>query len=176
MPAFSREKIQHLFEALNDELRRTKVQGSLHLVGGAVMCLAFNARDSTRDVDAAFEPSTKVREAALRVSDREGVSEHWLNDAVKTYLSDQGTFNLFLELSNLRVFCADARYMLAMKCQAMRVGEGYRDEDDIRYLLRNLGIESYDQAEKILAAYYRLDSYPAKSLSAIRELLVPRSR
>jgi hypothetical protein len=65
--------------------------------------------------------------------------------------------------------------MLAMKCQAMRVGEGYHDEEDVRYLLRNLGIESYDQAAKILAAYYRLDSYPAKSLAAVRELLAPRS-
>jgi hypothetical protein len=61
--------------------------------------------------------------------------------------------------------------MLAMKCLAMRIGEGYRDEEDIRYLLRNLGLESYESARKILAAYYDLDSYPKRALDALRELL-----
>src|SRR5262249_6805276 len=94
-----------------------------------------------------------------------------LNDAVRSYLSDRGTFTPFLELSHLRVFCADARYMLAMKCQAMRLGEGFRDEDDIRYLLRHLGIERYDEVLPILDDYYGLDSYPPKTLAALRELL-----
>ena len=148
-----------------------KVLGEVYLAGGAVMCLAFHTRDSTRDVDADFEPSAQVREAALRVSEREGVPDHWLNDAVKIYLSDRGSFDPYLELSHLRVFTADARYMLAMKCLAMRIGEGYRDEEDIRYLLRNLGLESYERALEILAAYYELDSYPKKALAALRELL-----
>jgi hypothetical protein len=168
---FTRQKIEHLLHALNDELRRMNVRGELYLAGGAVMCLAFNARDSTKDVDAEFKPSTLVREAALRVSEKEDVPDSWLNDAVKIYLSEQGTFVPFLTLSNLQVFTAEARYMLAMKCLAMRIGEGFRDEDDIRYLLRNLGLDSYKEAEKILAAYYELDSYPPTALAALRELL-----
>jgi hypothetical protein len=171
VPEFTREKIQRLLEALNEELRRMKVRGEVYLAGGAVMCLAFKARDSTRDVDAKFEPSVQVKEAALRVSEREGVPDSWLNDAVKIYLSDHGSFTRYLELSHLKVFTADARYMLAMKCLAMRIGEGYRDEEDIRYLLRNLGLESYESARKILAAYYEIDSYPKQALLALRELL-----
>ena len=171
MPDFAREKILHLLRALNDELRRMKVRGELNLAGGAVMCLAFEARDSTKDVDAAFVPSVQVKEAALRVSENEGVPDSWLNDAVKIYLSDRGSFNPFLDLSHLKVFVADARYMLAMKCLAMRTGEGFRDEEDIRYLLRNLGLESYEGAQRILAAYYELDSYPKRALAALRELL-----
>jgi hypothetical protein len=174
VPEFTREKIQRLLEALNDELRRMKVRGELYLAGGAVMCLAFKARDSTRDVDAKFEPSVQVREAALRVSEREGVPDSWLNDAVRIYLSDRGSFNPYLDLSHLKVFTADARYMLAMKCLAMRIGEGYRDEEDIRYLLRNLDLDSYESAEKILAAYYEIDSYPERALLALRELLPKR--
>jgi hypothetical protein len=171
VPEFSREKILRLLEALNEELRRMKVRGEVHLAGGAVMCLAFQARDSTRDVDAEFKPSLQIREAALRVAEREGVPDSWLNDAVKIYLSDHGTFNPYLDLSHLKVFTADARYMLAMKCLAMRVGEGFRDEEDIRYLVRNLSLESYESARKILAAYYDLDSYPKQALLALRELL-----
>jgi hypothetical protein len=134
------------------------------------MCLAFRARESTRDVDAKFEPTGVVREAALRVAEREGISDRWLNDAVRSYLSDRETWSPFLERSHLRVFCADARYMLAMKCQAMRLGEGYHDEEDVRYLLRHLGLASYTDAERILADYYELDSYPPKALAAVREL------
>jgi len=135
------------------------------------MCLAFEARESTRDVDASFEPSVAVREAALRVAAKEAVPDHWLNDAVKSYLSDRGSFDEFLELSHLKVFCAQAQYMLAMKCLAMRIGEGYHDEEDIRYLLRHLGIEKYEDAARIIEKYYPLREFPSTSLAALRELL-----
>ena len=171
MPEFTRERILHLLEALNNELRLMDVRGEIHLAGGAVMCLAFDARPSTKDVDAAFLPSVKVKDAALRVSEKEGVPDSWLNDAVKGYFSDHGTFTSFLDLSHLKAFVADAKYMLAMKCLAMRIGEGYKDEADIRYLLRNLGLESYPEALKILEKYYDLDKYPPKALAALQELL-----
>jgi len=149
----------------------TKVRGDIYLAGGAVMCLAFQARASTRDVDASFKPSVAVREAALKVAAKEGVSEHWLNDAVKGYLSDRGAFTRFLQRSHLRVFCADAKYMLAMKCLAMRIGEGYQDENDIRYLLRHLGIEKYQDALGVIGKYHSLPEFPATALTALRELL-----
>ena len=141
MPAFTRDTILHLLESLNAELAIVGVAGKVYLTGGAVMCLAFDARDSTKDVDAVCKPSGEIRAAVIRVAEKEGVTDHWLNDAVKGFVSDRGSFQKFLELSNLTVLCADARYMLAMKCLAMRLGEGYRDEDDVRYLLKNLGIE-----------------------------------
>jgi hypothetical protein len=99
------------------------------------------------------------------------VPDHWLDDAVKIHLSEHGPFDPYLEVSHLRVFTADARYMLAMKGLAMRIGEGYRDEENIRYRLRNLGLESYERAVEILAAYYELDSYPMRALAALPELL-----
>jgi hypothetical protein len=61
--------------------------------------------------------------------------------------------------------------MLAMKCLAMRIGEGYRDEDDIRYLLRNLGIQSLAEAKQILARYYPIANYPETALPALEEML-----
>lgn len=135
------------------------------------MCLAFRTRDATRDVDALFEPSLAVLEAALRVAERERVPESWLNDAVKGYTSDRGTFEPFLELPHLRILRATTEYMLAMKCLAMRVGEGFHDEEDVRYLLRNLGLRGVADAEVILARYYPLERYPGKALAALRELL-----
>ena len=38
----------------------------------------------------------------------------------------------FLELPNLRVYEARPEYLLAMKCAAMRLGEEFRDLDDVR--------------------------------------------
>ena len=160
----------HLLEALNVELASAEVLGKVHLAGGAVMCLAFHARDSTKDVDALCKPSREVRDAAIKVAAKEGVSDHWLNDAVKSFVSDSGTFAPFLELSNLTVLCADAKYMLAMKCLAMRFGEGYRDEDDVRYLLKNLGIERYEDALGVIGQYYSLKEFKDTSLQALREL------
>ncbi len=110
-------------------------------------------------------------DAALRVAARAGVPDNWLNNAVKGYLSDTGTFERFLELDNLRVFVADARYLLAMKCLAMRVGEGYHDEEDVRFLLRHLAMDSFDEAAKILGAYYPIASFPARSMEVLREIL-----
>jgi hypothetical protein len=93
---------------------------------------------------------------------------------VKGYLSDRGTFEPYLELSNLKVFLASPAYMLAMKCLAMRIGEGYHDEEDIRYLLRNLGIRHYEDAKRILERYYALDEFPKAALLALQELLPER--
>ncbi len=169
--ALSRDDILRLLRALNDELKAAGVKGQVNLAGGAVMCLALNARASTRDVDAVFKPSVAVLTAALAVAAREGVRDTWLNDAVKGYLSDRGTFTPFLELSHLKVSCASPEYMLAMKCLAMRIGEGYRDEDDIRYLLRNLGIRRLASARQILARYYPIAEYPETALPALAELL-----
>jgi hypothetical protein len=65
--------------------------------------------------------------------------------------------------------------MLAMKGLAMRIGEGFRDEEDIRYLLRHLGLRRFADAEEILARYYPLAEYPRTAFSAVRELLADRS-
>jgi len=94
----------------------------------------------------------------------------WLNDAVKGYLSPGGEFDLFLELDHLRIFIAQPEYLLAMKCLAMRIGEAFHDEDDVRYLLRYLNIESYDKAVKIISGFYPEKQFPQKSLYVLEEL------
>ncbi len=171
MPALSRKDITHLFELLNEELRKDDIKGELYLVGGAVMCIAFQSRPSTRDVDALFVPATEVRTAAGRIAANMGMEPDWLNDAVKGFLSPEGEFDLFLELDHLRVLIAQPEYLLAMKCLAMRIGEEYHDEDDVRYLLRYLNIESCKKALEVIYAYYPKEKFPQKSLYALEEIL-----
>ena len=171
MSALSRQDIERLLELLNEELRSASVKGEVYLVGGAVMCLVFGARDSTHDVDGYFKPTKTIREAAARVAVEAGVNENWLNDGVKGYLSEKGSFSEHLELSNLKVFCADANYLLAMKCLAMRIGEEFQDLDDIRYLLRHIGLRKYEDALEVVTRYYPLERFPQKALYALEELL-----
>ena len=172
MSALSKRDIERLFGLLNEELRRISVNGEIYLVGGAVMCLALGARDSTRDVDGTFEPTKTIREAAARVAIESGVAGDWLNDGVKGYLSKKGSFSAYLELSHLKVFCADAKYLLAMKCLAMRIGEEFQDLGDIRYLLRHLDLQQYEDAIEVITNYYPLERFPQKTLYALEELLL----
>ena len=118
-----------------------------------------------------FRPAREVREAALRVSTRTGMPTDWLNDAVKGYLSERGDYRPWLELSHLRVMVALPEYLLAMKCLAFRIGAEFHDEDDIRYLLRHLGIAGFDRAKEIITRYYPLERFPQKTLYALDELL-----
>ena len=169
--SLSQADIRRLFELLNEDLRRSDTTGELFVVGGAVMCLAYAARPSTQDVDAAFRPPAKVREAAARVATLAGLNPDWLNDGVKGFLSSQGDFAPFLELDHLRVMLAQPEYLLAMKCLAMRIGAEFHDEDDVRYLLRHLDVRTYDKAVSIIEKYYPLDRFPQKTLYALAELL-----
>ena len=173
-PGLTEARILGLFRALAAELHRRGVVGELYLVGGAVMCVALAHRPSTKNVDAYFVPKKGVRDAARKVGVDLGAGEEWLNDAVKGFLSDRGAFDPFLDLDGLRVFAARPEYLLAMKCLSMRLGPEFHDEDDVRFLLRYLNVETYDQAVEVIAEYYPLDRFPQKTLYALEEILTSR--
>jgi hypothetical protein len=160
-----------LFDLLNGELARTDTHAELYLVGGAVMCLALGARDATRDIDAWFVPSTRVRQAAARVALVAGVPDDWLNDAVKAFLSPRGEFDRYLERSHLQVFVAQPGYLLALKCMAMRLGAEFQDVDDVRYLLRYLNITTSASALAVVTQYFDESQVPLKTRLALEELL-----
>jgi len=167
----SKADIRRLLTLLDAELAAENVVGELYLVGGAVMCLALDARESTRDVDAFFRPTRLIREAAARVASRAGVPDSWLNDAVKSYLSPRGEYALYLELEHLRVFVAQPAYLLAMKCAAMRFGEEFHDLDDVRYLLRYLNVSTREEALAIVLRYFDEEHILPKTRLVLEELL-----
>lgn len=171
MTRLTKRRIRRLLEMLDSELAPAEAKGEVYLVGGAVMCLVLNAREATRDVDAFFEPTKVLREAAARVATRAGVPDTWLNDAVKGFLSPRGDFEPYLELPNLRVYVAEPHYLLAMKCAAMRLGEEFHDLEDVRYLLRYLNIENVEEALSVVTRYFDEERLHPKTRLALEELL-----
>lgn len=161
--------IMNLFEALNAELAVRGVRGEIGLCGGAVMCLVFNARESTKDVDAIFHPTHEIREASRAVADRMGLSEDWLNDAAKGFFLTAPPVRDVVELSNLRVWAPQADYMLAMKCVSARFDS--HDLDDAKFLLDYLDIRSVEEACRLIEQYYPRKAIPAKTQFLLEELL-----
>jgi len=169
--AYTAADLKRLLGWLNEELAVDDVRGEVYLVGGAVMCLALDARASTRDVDAVFRPTAVVRQAAARVALRAGVPATWLNDAVKGFLGARGEFTPWLSLEHLHVYVARPEYLLAMKCAAMRLGAEFHDEDDVRFLLRTLNITTVAEAVAIVTRYFDAAALPAKTRLVLEEIL-----
>ncbi|MCB0310776.1 MAG: hypothetical protein KDD42_06060 [Bdellovibrionales bacterium] len=167
----SKKQILKLFEKLNQKLSDHEVKGEIYLLGGAVMCLASNARASTKDLDAVFSPKSKIRELALEIAREEKLPQDWLTDSVKEFLSENASFETYLNLSNLSILVASAEYILAMKCLSMRIGLEFHDEQDVRYLLRYLNIDSCKEALLTIERYYPLEQLPQKSFYALEEIL-----
>lgn len=162
-------QIRTLFRALDEELAARGVVGEVLLCGGAVMCLVFEARKATKDVDAAFQPTEEVRAAARTVAERLGVEDDWLNDAAKGFFGAAPPRQAVLELVNLRVWAPTAEYMLAMKSVSARFDS--QDRDDVRFLLSHLGIDAPTEAFDLIARYYPRAAIPAKAQFLLEELL-----
>lgn len=145
------EEIEKYFSEISDELAEKNVIGEICIYGGAAMCLAFKARPSTKDVDAVFEPVKTIRGAINNISDKYGLNEGWLNFAVKIFVVEHKKDILF-DFPNLKVYSPTADYLLAMKILALRA-ESF-DTDDVKFLIKHLGLNSNEEILKIVAEYY----------------------
>lgn len=146
-----RDAILYYLHELNQELARLGVIGEVCLYGGAVMCLVYSARPSTKDVDAIFQPTQQMREAIARVADVHNLRGDWLNDAVKGFVV-QHPQRIFLDTSHLKVYVPEPDYLLAMKTLAARVDT--TDRQDIQFLIEELALTTPEQVFAILEKYY----------------------
>lgn len=145
------EDITQCLTELNDELRLMDIKGEVSLFGGAVMCLVYDARPATKDVDAIFKPTAEIRKAIRRIAERHGLNEDWLNDAVKGYCVEHIERVLF-DLPNLTVFVPEPDYLLAMKSIAAR--DPSYDREDVRMLIGFLGLTKAEEVFSIIEKYY----------------------
>lgn len=171
----TRQEILSALQRLDELLKQKGVSGEVCIFGGAAMVLAFDARESTRDVDAIFVPKQEVLECAQQVSDEMGLDVDWLNDGVKGFLSAQGevTSSGMPIFDNLRVIRPTTEYLLAMKCIASRVADyGHvGDHGDVITLLKSLKINDSDEVCEIVLSYYKESLLPAKVRFFIEEVV-----
>src|SRR5439155_17576826 len=152
----------------------------LCIYGGSAMILAYAARETTKDVDVIAKPTDVVERLSRRVAERMGLAEGWLNNDVRRFVSDQGTYAP-LEIEELetaakrrlKITRPSASYLLAMKCLAGRPPlPGYPgDIQDIGFLVRKMGITSAAQVEQHLERFYPRDALTPKMRELIEGIL-----
>ena len=64
----SRDQILVGVRRMSELLEAKDIVGEIDIIGGAAMMLAFQTRQSTKDVDAVFAPAREIREAAARLA------------------------------------------------------------------------------------------------------------
>ena len=146
-----KDEILKYLHTLNKKLEERNVKGEICLYGGAVMCIVYDARPSTKDVDAVFRPAETIRKAAREIADEYDLVEDWLNDGVKGFLVEHPR-KVFLNLSHLIIMVADPEYILAMKSLSARI-DG-TDSKDIEFLIQRLNIATLEEVLAIVEKYY----------------------
>jgi hypothetical protein len=152
----NKEQIVSFLGILNDKLNRNNLIGEIMVYGGAVMCLAHDARNVTYDIDAVFSPKREIEEYIKEIAIEFNLKDDWLNASVagvRSISEDKNDFSKFLKFSNLTVYVANPGYMLALKCKSARIDYSY-DLDDAKFLVNMLGIKSKKEVDKIVLKYF----------------------
>ncbi len=179
MPQLEKDDIERGLRGIDDRARRAGVLIELSMYGGAVLSLVFNARVSTRDVDAVVNGDpTLVRRFAAEVAEEEGWPDDWLNDGVKGYRSSKEQMRLLEEFGGdagggLRVIVPSAEYLFAMKCMAMRPEgiEGSHDISDIELLADAAKVEDATHAIALIEQFYPASRIPPKVAFGVQEIM-----
>lgn len=170
MVNMTREDIINNLQRLNMEMRDRGMYGEVALYGGAVMCLSFGSRNSTHDIDGIFEPTKEIRDIIDIVGRKYNLPADWFNDGVKGFLSSNNELIMFEQLSNLKIWTATPKYMFAMKALSCRLGN-VNEINDIRFLIKYIGITSVDDAQAIIYEYYPRTRVLPKTYYMLEELL-----
>ena len=170
--ALDGQALRRAFDGLSRQLATRDIRAHIYVVGGAAMVLAHRSARLTRDVDAlAIDRRDEVLEAAGEVAREQGLSPHWLNDAVRTApwpTSRPDTrASVVYNSPHLVVTGASAEQLLAMKVRAGR----RTDRADVEFLIRRLGISTLQHVETIHHAVFPHDPIPERNMEVIVDCL-----
>lgn len=128
MAIFTRQEIEEGLKRLGELATAKGLHIELTLVGGAVMVLRFDARPSTRDVDAVIlspREARVVRDMTRQVAEERDWPDDWLNDGAKGYLAGISRGPLAFEAPGITAHAPSLEQLLATKLSA------WRDDVDI---------------------------------------------
>ncbi len=171
---FSPTEISRLLALLAARLDERGVVATITIAGGATMGYVYDARPSTRDVDALLQPKDAVLQAAAEVADAEGLSDDWLNDKFAMFWPHHGEPDIsrIERHGTVTIQYAGPRVMLAMKMLASV--RGRRDADDLVHLIDPAGVTNVGEAIEIFEDFYRDHDIPRQALAVISATLATR--
>jgi len=168
-PLLDRSAIENAFRRLGERLARRGVIADLYVFGGAAMALAYDARRSTRDIDAVFQPHGIVLDEAKAVAHELGLPQWWLNEQASVYVApggDSAAPRVF-DHPGLRVSAASPEHLLAMKVLAAR----RRDSDDIRFLIKHLGLTTVGEVLALCTEIFPDEEVPGRARLVLEDAL-----
>jgi hypothetical protein len=174
LKSFGRDQVLKALQRLGELADQESVQLNICIYGGCAMMLAYDRKRITRDNDAVFYPAENVQPLIKQVAEEQGLPVDWLNDDVRQFLATQeAKRTLPIELPGLQVTIPTAGYLLAMKALACRRAlPGYKgDEADLRFLIRKLGISTFDEIQEWIDKFYP-DDVPSAGDRAFLEQLI----
>jgi hypothetical protein len=170
-----KEEIIQYLTILNKKLKEKDINAEINIYGGAVMCLYFNSRTSTQDIDAIFYPSHEIRKLISEIATDYNLPDNWLNDGVKGYLSNNNdVIDLEQNLSNIKLCVASPEYMLAMKAMSARINidKDSKDVMDLKFLLSYLEITTVSDAIDVVLKYFPSSLILPKTEYLLEEILL----
>jgi len=167
-PLLDRAAIEDAFRRLAQRLVRRGVVADLYVFGGAAMALAYDARRSTRDIDAMFQPHGVVLDEARAVADELALPQWWLNEQASAYVAPGGDAAAprIFDHPGLRVWAASPEHLLAMKVLAAR----RKDGEDIRFLVKYLGLATVEEVLALCAEVFPDEEPPARAHLVLEEV------
>jgi len=168
-PLLDRAAIEDAFRRLGDRLARRGVVADIYVFGGAAMALAYDARRSTRDIDAVFiKEHGLVQDEARAVADELGLPRWWLNEQASAYVAPGGdaAARRVFDHPGLRVSAASPEHLLAMKVLAAR----RRDAEDISFLVKHLGLSSAAEVLAVCAEVFPDEPVPDRARLVLEDL------
>ena len=134
MEPLTRQDMVECFEDIANRIRFKFVKGTIYLVGGAAVAMAYDDSRMSIDIDARIESAHgEIQRAILDIARERGWPTTWLNEQPVHYIprgEDSSSVTVFYH-SNLTVRAAAPRRLIAMKMIAGRE----RDINDIAVLL-----------------------------------------
>ena len=172
MSDFTKNDILESLSLIAERLKSSGKTADIGIYGGSAVILLWEFRKSTMDIDIMIRNGAEdIKNIAKDIAAQKGYPDNWLNDQVKTFSSENYKERLFLEIPqsepSLRIFVPTTKYLLAMKCLAMR---HETDIEDVKNLIKLLRIDREEDVIKIIDKYYPENVIHDRTLFGIKNI------
>ena len=165
----TKKELINALQSLGDKLEKENKTGEILIAGGAAMALVLDARNSTKDIDALYEPKGDINRLSQNVAVEMNLPSDWLNDGVKGFMSENTTTQTYAKFGGLSVKSVTPECLLAIKLVSGRIGD--TDVGDAKFLMKHIGITTTEQAHQILDKYYPANKNLPKTGYLIDEIV-----